>query len=133
MSPKLRHPSLDLLLIGKLNGGLAGSGVGVLSRPGRKITVTGIDNHDLTCLDILTCAGLVDTNHGRVILIMNEYAYFGQCSSIHSPGQIEWYKNTCDDKSVKVGGNQKIEFLDGYALPLECKWSYVDQDAWSTN
>ncbi|KAL7571369.1 hypothetical protein ACA910_007681 [Epithemia clementina (nom. ined.)] len=103
------------------NGGLAGSDVRVLSRSGRKITVTGIDNHELTGLDIVTCAGLVDTNHGRVILIMNEYAYFGQGNSIHSPGQIEWYKNTCDDKSVKVGGNQKIEFLDGYALPLECR------------
>ncbi|KAL7562631.1 hypothetical protein ACA910_002532 [Epithemia clementina (nom. ined.)] len=90
------------------NGGLAGSDVRVLSRSGRKIKVTGIDNHELTGLDIVTCAGLVDTNHGRVILIMNEYAYFGQGNSIHSPGQIEWYKNTCEDKSVKNGGNQKI-------------------------
>ncbi|KAL7576848.1 hypothetical protein ACA910_013861 [Epithemia clementina (nom. ined.)] len=52
---------------------------------------------------------------------MNEYAFFGQGNSIHSPGRVEWYKNTCDDKSAKVGGNQKIEFLDGYALPLECR------------
>ncbi|KAL7568893.1 hypothetical protein ACA910_015541 [Epithemia clementina (nom. ined.)] len=52
---------------------------------------------------------------------MNEYAYFGHGTSIHSPRQIEWYKNTCDDKSVKVGGNQRIEFLHGYALPLECR------------
>ena len=38
-----------------------------------------------------------------------------------SPGQIEWFHNHCDDKSVHVGGRQVITFLDGYATPLQCR------------
>ncbi|KAL7563652.1 hypothetical protein ACA910_013388 [Epithemia clementina (nom. ined.)] len=103
------------------NGGLAGADVHILSCSNRKISVTGIGNHELSNLDIVTCAGIINTNHGRVVLIMNEYAYYGQGNSIHSAGQIEWYKNQVDDKSVNIGGTQCITFLDGYATPLECR------------
>ena len=65
-------------------------------------------------------AALVKTNHGYVNLIMNEYAYYGKGHTIHSSGQIEWHKNTVDDKSVKVGGSQCITTLDGYSFPLKC-------------
>ena len=37
-------------------------------------------------LDIVQCAVLVDTSHGIVNLIMNEYAYSGQGQTIHSSG-----------------------------------------------
>ena len=52
---------------------------------------------------------------------MHEYAYYGRGNTIHSPCQIEWFNNTCDDKSHHVGGKQVITFLDGYATPLECR------------
>ena len=52
---------------------------------------------------------------------MNEYAYYGKGHSIHSSGQIEWYTNTVDDKSVQVGGQQRIVTIDGYSMPLVCK------------
>ena len=55
------------------NGGLAGSDVRVLSKSSRKCTVTGIDQHQINGLDIVQCAALVNTNHGYVNLIMNEY------------------------------------------------------------
>ena len=95
------------------NGGLAGSDVRILARSSRKCTVTGIDNHEIHELDIVQCASLVNTNHGIVNLIMNEYAYYGQGHTIHSSGQIEWYENTVDDKSVQVGDKQKISTIDG--------------------
>ena len=87
----------------------------ILERTGRTVSVTGIDNHELPGLEIVTCAALLHTNHGKVILIMHEYAYYGRGSTIHSPGQIEWFQNTCDDKSFHVGGKQVINFLDGYS------------------
>ena len=40
------------------NGGLAGSDVRILERTGRTVSVTGIDNHELPGLDIVTCAAL---------------------------------------------------------------------------
>ena len=103
------------------NGGFAGSDVRILERTGRTVSVTGIDNHELPGLDIVTCAALLHTNHGKVDLIMHEYAYYGRGNTIHSPGQIEWFQNTCDDKSFHVGGKQVINFLDGYSTPLQCR------------
>ena len=58
------------------NGGLAGSDVRILSKSSRKCTVTGIDSHELQSLDVVQCAALVETNHGIVNLIMNEYACY---------------------------------------------------------
>ena len=103
------------------NGGLAGSDVRILSRSSRKCTVTGIDSHELQCLDVVQCAALVETNHGIVNLIMNEYACYGKGHTIHSSGQIEWFKNSVDDRSVQVGGKQRICTIDGYAMPLTCR------------
>ena len=42
-------------------------------------------------------------------------------SSIHSSGQLEWFKTNVDEKSVKVGGTQLITTLDGYSVPLLIK------------
>ena len=103
------------------NGGLAGSDVRVLNTSHRQCTVIGINNHEIPGLDIVQCAALVNTNHGIVNLILNEYAYYGKCHTIHSSGQIEWHTNTVDDKSVQVGGQQRIITIDGYSMPLMCK------------
>ena len=103
------------------NGGLAGSDVRILSRSSRKCTVTGIDSHELQGLDVVQCAALVQTNHGIVNLIMNEYACYGKRHTIHSSGQNEWFKNSVDDRSVQVGRKQRICTTDGYAMPLTCR------------
>ena len=93
----------------------------ILSRSSRKCTVTGIDSHELQGLDVVQCAALVETNHGIVNLIMNEYACYRKGHTIHSSGQIEWVKNSVDDRSVQVGGKQRICTIDGYAMSLTCR------------
>ena len=122
---KHKSSSLGSLIDRGANGGLAGGDVRVLSYTGRTVSVTGIDNHALPGLEIVTCATLLNTNKGKIILIMNEYAHYGRGNTIHSPGQIEWFKNTCDDKSVKVGGKQILHLLDGYVAPLDCKGGLI--------
>ena len=52
---------------------------------------------------------------------MNEYMCYGKGHTIHSSGQIEWFKNSVDDRSVQVGGKQRICTIDGYTMPLTCK------------
>ena len=82
----------------------------------------------------MQCGALVNTNHGYVNLIMNEYAYYGKGHTIHSSGQIEWHKNTVDDKSVKVGGSQCITTLDGDEFPFEMhRQSHVPQHSRQTH
>ena len=93
----------------------------VIHKTHRKINIQGIDNHDVTGLDVVTAATLLNTSQGKVIGIFNEYAYLGKGSSIHSSGQLEWFKTNVDEKSVKVGGTQLITTLDGYSVPLLIK------------
>ena len=100
------------------NGGLAGSDMRVIYKTHRKINISGIDNHEVTGLDVVTAATLLNTSLGKVIGLFNEYAYLGKGSSIHSSGQLEWFKTLVDEKSIKVGGTQLITTLDGYSVPL---------------
>ena len=103
------------------NGGLAGSDMRVIHKTHQKINIQGIDNHEVTGLDVVTAATLLNTSQGKVIGIFNEYAYLGKGSSIHSSGQLEWFKTNVDEKSVKVGRTQLITTLDGYSVPLLIK------------
>ena len=57
------------------NGGLAGSDMRVIHKPHCKINIQGIDNHEVTGLDVVTAATLLNTSQGKVIGIFNEYAY----------------------------------------------------------
>ena len=103
------------------NGGLAGSDMRVIYKTHRKINISGIDNHEVNGLDVVTAATLLNTSLGKVIGIFTEYAHLGKGSSIHSSGQLEWFKTHVDEKSIKVGGSQLITTLDGYSVPLLIK------------
>ena len=66
------------------NGGLAGSDMCVIHRTCYKINIQGIDNHEVTGLDVVTAATPLNTSQGKVIGIFNEYTYLRKGSSIHS-------------------------------------------------
>ena len=58
------------------NGSLAGSDVRVISQMNdRKVNVEGIDNHQLTDIPLVTAAGVITTQKGTIIAIMNQYAH----------------------------------------------------------
>ena len=115
------------------NGGLAGSDMHVISRTHRKINIQGIDNYEVTCLDVITAATLLNTSQGKVIGIFNEYAYLGKGSSIHSSGQLEWFKTNVDEKSVKVGGTQLLTTLDGFCPSPHQGWFGLCHLPWKTH
>jgi hypothetical protein len=117
----LTAKSLSLIDRGA-NGGVAGEDVRVIFRTHRTVDIKGIDNHHVNDIGIGTVGGVVQTQNGPVIAIMNQYALLGKGASIHSPGQLEWYKNEVNDKSVRVpGGLQRLVTLDGYIMPLTIK------------
>jgi len=86
------------------NGGMAGEDVMVVERGEWCADVNGIDGHEVQNLPICTVAATVKSNKGPIIVIMHQYAYLGKGKTIHSSGQMEYYKNNVDDKSSKVGG-----------------------------
>ena len=53
--------------------------------------------------------------------ILNHFSWELYQHTIHSSGQIEWFKNSVDDRSVQVGGKQRICTIDGYAMALTCR------------
>ena len=101
------------------NGGVAGDDVRVICSSHRKVDIQGIDNHQVTDVKIGSVGGVVNTQKGPVIAIFHQYALFGKGHTIHSPGQMEWYKLDVNDKSCNTpGGLQRITTLDGYVIPL---------------
>jgi hypothetical protein len=103
------------------NGGIAGDDVRIINCTGRQVDVQGIDNHQIVDIPIVTAGAVVKTQRGEVVLILHQYAYTGKGKTIHSSGQLEWYKQQVDDRSIKVGGKQQIKTLDGYIIPLDIK------------
>ncbi len=65
--------------------------------------VQGINNYQMVDIPIATVGGVINTQHSEVIAILHWYAYTGLGTSIHSPSQLEWYKNDVNDHSIKVG------------------------------
>jgi hypothetical protein len=100
------------------NGGIAGTDVRIINTSDRSVDIQGIDNHQITNVSIGTVTALVKSNKGNVILVLHQYALVGRGHSIHSPAHWEWYKNDVCDKSVHVGGKQRVKTLDGYLIPL---------------
>ena len=101
------------------NGGILGCDARVILKHQRHVDIRGIDNHEINQCRMVDASAKVDTHRGPVIVIMRQYAYHGINRTIHSAGQIEHYKNTVDDKSMRVGGRQCIKTNDGYILPLD--------------
>ena len=60
---------------------------------GRHVDIAGIDNHKIKNVAIGTCGGVVDTDQGKVIVILHEYAILGKGQTIHSSGQMEHHRN----------------------------------------
>jgi hypothetical protein len=104
------------------NKDIVGTDVRVIFKTGRMADIRGIDNHQYTNIDIDTVAGVVQTQKVYVLAIMYQYALLNKVSTIHSPCQLEWFKNDVNDKSIHVpGGLQRIETFDGYIIPLSIK------------
>ena len=107
------------------NGGLDGADMRVIHTTPRKINIAGIDDHELTGLNVVTAATLLDTQKGPIIGVFHEYAHLGKGRSIHAAGQMEWFNCQVDDRSKIVGGAQRIETSEGYVIPLSIESGLV--------
>ena len=104
------------------NGIIAGDDVRIINVTDRLVDVTGIDNHELNDLKIVTCGGVVQTHEGPRILIFHQAARMPGGKTIVSSLQLEHGGCTVNDKSLKVpGGRQLIVSPDGHFIPLYFK------------
>ena len=73
------------------NGGLAGADVHVLERTGRKVSVTGIDDHELPGLDIVICVAFIQINHGNKSLASKHtHPVDVKVEQDVTPGKLGW-------------------------------------------
>jgi hypothetical protein len=87
------HHSISPSLVDRgANGGIVGNDVHIIFKTNLTVDIEGIDNHRCTNINIVTIGGVIHTNKGPVIGIMNQYALLNKGSSIHSPRQFEWNK-----------------------------------------
>ena len=116
-----RHATRGSLVDRGANGGLAGSDMVVISTDtsGRTINVSGIDGHQLSNLEIVTAGGYMNSDKGPIIGIFHQYAHIKTGNSIHSSGQLEHFQVDVNDRSLRVGGLQRISTPDGYSFPLD--------------
>ena len=104
------------------NGRVAGEDVRVIwHNVDRRVDVCGIDNHEITSIPLFTSGGITNSFNGEIIIIINQCAYYGKERPIHSSGQLEYYENLVDDKSVKFKGTQCIVTNDGFKIPIRIK------------
>ena len=122
------------------NGGIAGLDSRVIQRTGRYIDLSGVDDHTVRNLEIVTAGATVDTHMGPIIIVMNQYACMQDRKTIHSPIQMEHYKIQVKEKAPDVTGKvPTITLLEGYKIPLSIRngLSYMKQrcftdDEWRT-
>jgi hypothetical protein len=102
------------------NGGLAGTNMRVISAGDRRVHVSGIDNHEMTNLRIVSAGEIIPSQRGDVIGIFNQCASTPHGKTIHSSVQFESFGLEVDDRSKKLGkGQQCITTPEGYVFPLD--------------
>jgi hypothetical protein len=79
------------------NGGLVGNDVRIMRTTDREVGVSGIGNHQMTNLRIVTAGGVVSTQCGELLLVMHQYAHVPQGKTIHSAIQLESFGHKVDD------------------------------------
>ena len=65
------------------NGGLDRADVRVISKSDRMVDVTGIDDHQMVNLPLVTAGGVVDSQKGEVLEILNHYSCAPNGKTIH--------------------------------------------------
>jgi hypothetical protein len=80
------HHSISSSLVDRgVKGVVAGNDIRIIFKTNPTIDIKGIDNHCCTNIEIGTVGGVIHSNKGPIIGIMNQYAPLNKTSSIHSP------------------------------------------------
>jgi hypothetical protein len=101
------------------NGGIGGTNARKLHDiANTDVDITGIENHQARDIPLAVVTGIIRTNRGPIIGIFNNYAYIGQGHSIDSSPQLKYSGHEVNDRSIKVGGSQRITTKNGYVVPI---------------
>ena len=104
------------------NGCIAGSDMRLVESTGQTIDLSGIDDHTVTNLPVVSAGGITRTPTGDVIIIVNQAAYMPEGRTILSTVQLEHYKIRVDERPKKVTGKTpSIITLEGIEIPMSTR------------
>jgi hypothetical protein len=83
----------------------SGSDTRIITESEQRVDLSGIDSHEICNIKLGNAGAVVRTQHGDVIVIMNNYALVSEHKTIHSSAQIESYKNKVDDRALFLGNS----------------------------
>ena len=112
--------SIRSLIDGGANDGLASTDMHVLKYTEQCADITGVGEESINTLPLLTCSGTVHKTQGPVVLIMNQYAYYGKGSTVHSVGQVSHFGLDVDDQSSSIPAisNAWLHLIGGSFLSI---------------
>ena len=116
-----RHSHQGSLIDGGANGGMSGSDVRILEQTLHHADVSGLAEHAVTDLPIVTAAGVIISSQGPIIGIFHQYAHFGSGKTIHSINQMRRFGIDICDIPRTLHGKQRIHHPDGYVIPLSIR------------
>ena len=88
----------------------------------RFIDLSGVDDHTVRNLEVVTAGATARSNKGCVIIIMNQYARMTDGKTIHAPIQMEHFKLKAQEKAPDVTGHvPTISTIEGYVFPMAIK------------
>ena len=92
----------------------------VMQKTGRSIDLSGINDHTVTNLPLVTAAGVTTSQKGNVIVFIHQAAFMPDGKTILlSAGQLEWHKCQVDEKPKAITGKTpSITTLEGYKIPI---------------
>lgn len=104
------------------NGGIAGSDMRVLIPTGRYIDLSGIDDHTVGNLELVTATAVMRSQRGEFIGIFHWYARMPEQKSIHSCGQLEHHGIKVFDKLPAITKKQPcIQTPEGHIVPMQIR------------
>ncbi len=103
------------------NGGIAGKDMKVIDAGTvpKYLNLSGIDDHSVQNLKVVTAGAVVQSNIGQVILVMYSMAHMPDGKTILSSGQMEHFGINVNDKSAIVTGEQpSLKTPGGIKIPM---------------
>ena len=105
------------------NGCIAGNDMRVIAKTERTIDLSGIDDHTVRNLTLVTAGGVVRTQLGNIIMVLHQAADMTRdLKTILSAGQLESFGCIIKDKSPKISKEvPSITTVEGYQIPIAIK------------
>jgi len=121
-SKRLRNPSHSwaALIDRGANGCLAGRDMRMIATYGHTVDLSGLDDHTVRNIPLITAGGVVRTSHGDIIIIIHHAAdMIRDSKTILSAGQLEFGGCTILDKSpITNNTTPTIVIPGGYSIPI---------------